>query len=202
VADMDSDSETGEAPRGPRYAYKPALMGAFWELELKPEGLAWSYGRHSGVAAYGRIARVRLSFRPMTMQSYRFLAEIWSPDAPKIPIASTTWRSMTDQARQDGDYNAFLAELHRRIAAAGGTPRLTAGMNPVLFWIGTAVFVGASLGLAALTVRALQVGEMAGAAMVAGFFALFVWNVGNFFRRNRPGTYRADALPEAALPRG
>ncbi len=203
MTDHASDRDEDHAARaaGPAYVYKPALMGAVWELELAPEGLAWRYGRHSGVVRYERISRVRLSFRPVTMQAYRFLAEIWSPDAPKIPVASTTWRSMTDQSRQDDAYNAFVAELHRRIAGAGGGARLTAGMNPILFWMGVVVFAGASAGLAVLTLRALQIGEPVGAALVAGFFVLFAWNVGNFFRRNRPGEYRPDALPAAALPR-
>ena len=38
---------------------------------------------------YDRIRRIRLSFRPMTMQNYRFLTEVWTADGPKLQIAST-----------------------------------------------------------------------------------------------------------------
>jgi hypothetical protein len=64
------------------------------------------------------------------------------------------------------------------------------------------MFVGVCLALAALTARALQIGATAGAAVVGGFLALFLWQVGTFFRRNRPGTYRADAIPAEVLPNG
>jgi hypothetical protein len=196
-ADTDADG----APAGPVYVYKPSLMGAMWGFEIKPAGLAWEFGRHSGVVPYERIERVRLSFRPMTMQSYRFVTEVWAPEAPKLTIVSATWRSMVEQGRQDDEYNAFVRELHRRIAAANGRARFDAGMNPVLFWFGIAIFVCAALGLAALAVRAMQVGEWAGAGLVGGFFALFAWQIGTFLRRNRPLGYRPDALPAEVMPR-
>jgi hypothetical protein len=31
---------------------------------------------------------------------------------------------------------------------------------------------------------------------------LFLWQSGNFFRRNRPGLYRPEALPAELLPKG
>ena len=51
------------------YAYKPSLLGAPWEFRLTADALEWSIGRHQGRTPYDRIARVRLSFRPVTMQT-------------------------------------------------------------------------------------------------------------------------------------
>jgi hypothetical protein len=183
------------------YSYKAALFSAPWEFQLKEEGLEWRAGRHTGLLRYDRIRCVRLSFRPVTLQSHRFLAEIWSEGVPKILIASTTWRSIVEQKRQDEGYAAFIIELHRRMVAAGVPAQFLIGMPGVVYWLGLAVFVAVALGLAALTVRALQVGEWAGAAFVGGFFVLFVWQLGGYFRRNRPGTYRPDELPASVLPR-
>jgi hypothetical protein len=42
---------------------------------------------------------------------------------------------------------------------------------------------------------------MTSAAIVAAFLAFYLWQAGNFFRRNRPGTYRPDALPADVMPR-
>lgn len=182
------------------YEYKPALMGAPWRFQLAPEALHWSTGRHSGRVPYDSIARVRLSFRPISMQAYRFVAEIWPLDGPKLTVASTTWRNLTAQERQDEAYAAFIDALHRRIVAAGGQGAFVAGSPAPLYWIGLGIFVAAALALAALTVRALQVEAFAGGAIVAGFLVLFVWQLGGFFRRNRPGRYRPEALPAALLP--
>jgi hypothetical protein len=185
----------------PTYAYKPSLMGAPWLLCLKPEGLEYSVGRWSGLAPYASIRRVRLSFRPTTMQMRRFVAEIWAADAPKIQIVSTSWRSLVEQERLDAAYVSFVTELHRRLAEAGATATFVSGMPLLLYGVGVAVYVGALLAFAALTARALQIGEWTGAAMVGGFFALFAWQVSAYFWRNRPGLYSPDALPRNVLPR-
>ncbi len=201
VAGIDPDDDGGAAERGgPSYSYKPSLLGAPSEYRLKPEGLAWSAGRYSGTVRYDRITHIGLSFRPVTMQTQRYIAEIWSTDNPKLRIASTTCRSLMEQARQDAEYTAFITELHRRIGHAGSSAQFIAGTPGIRFWLGVVVFVAAALGLGTLMVRALLLGEMAGAALVGGFFLLFVWQVGWILLRNQPGTYRPDALPAKVLP--
>ena len=109
-----------------------------------------------GRTAYTRIARVRLSFRPVTMQTRRFVTEIWPVDSPRILIASSSWKSILEQEGRDQAYGAFIREPHRRILASGARVTFEAGSPAILYWLGLAVFVIVSLGLAALTVRALQ----------------------------------------------
>jgi hypothetical protein len=191
-----------EHARGLVYAYKPSLLGAPFEFRLTPTALEWSRGRVAGRLPYDRVRRVRLSFRPVTMQSHRFVAEIWPVAGVKLEICSTSWRSIMEQERYDAAYAGFIAELHRRIAATGAAVSFEAGSQVVLYWFGVALFAGASLALAGLIARALQVGAISAATIVAGFLALFLWQVGTFFRRNRPATYRPNALPPEVLPRG
>jgi hypothetical protein len=64
------------------------------------------------------------------------------------------------------------------------------------------IFVGVALGLALLVVRALQADAKGGAAFIGGFLVLFLWQGGNFFRRNRPGLYHPEALPAELMPNG
>jgi hypothetical protein len=198
IADHDDDEEADSLV----YAYKPSLMGSVWEVTLKRDGLGWQLGAHKGLIPYDRIRRVRLSYRPVTMQSHRFVTEVWSDAAPKISIASASWRTIMEMARQDAAYTSFVTELHRRLAAAGSTASFTHGMPAVIYGFGLVVFLAATLAFAALTVRALQLREWAAVAVVGGFFVLFAWQIGVYFRRNRPGRYRPDALPADALPRG
>lgn len=183
------------------YVHKPSLMGAAWELRLLPDVLEWQTGRHRGRIPYARITRVRLSFRPVTMQTRRFVTEIWWLGGPRLSIASTSWRSLVEQHAQDHAYGAFIRELNRRIAAAGATARFETGSPAWLYWPGLALFVGVALALAVLTVRALEIGAYGGAALVGGFFVLFVWQSGIYFKRNRPGRYRPDAVPKELVPR-
>jgi len=112
-----------------------------------------------------------------------------------------TWKSMVEQVRQDRPYAAFVMELNRRIALAAPPARFEQGSNPVLYWPGLIVFASVALGLAFLVVRALQADTKAGAAFVGCFLMLMLWQGGNFFRRNRPGVYRPEALPADLLPK-
>jgi hypothetical protein len=135
------------------------------------------------------------------MQTQRFLLEIWAEGAPKLEICSSSWKSMVEQERLDGPYTAFVMELHRRIAALGVAVRYEQGSDPLRYWPGLAVFAGIALALAALTVRGLQAQAWRGTALVAAFLLIFLWQVGNYFRRNRPAHYRPDALPAELMPR-
>jgi hypothetical protein len=198
MEEPQDDATTGDELT---YAYKSSLMGAPFEFRLAVDALHWGKGGSRGRIPYRQIRRVRLLYRPMTMQNHRFVAEIWSA-GPKLIIASTSWKSMMEHERLDTRYRSFVAELCRRIGAAGGQTVFQTGSPPVIYWMGVAVFVGASLALAALIVRALQSGAWEGAAFIAAFLGLFLWQAGAFFRRNRPGPFDPDAIPESVLPCG
>jgi hypothetical protein len=182
------------------YSYKSSVVSAPFEFQLTSDALLWGKGGVRGSALYREIRRVRLSFRPLTMQNHRFVAEIWTA-GPKLTIASTSWKSMVEHERLDARYRGFVTELCRRIGAAGGETRLQTGSPPILYWTGVLVFAGASFALASLIVQALQIGAWGGAAFIAAFLGLFLWQAGTFFRRNRPGVFRPEAVPESVLPR-
>jgi hypothetical protein len=184
----------------PVYAYKPSLMGAAWQFCLRSDALEWQSGRYSGRIPYAGITRVRLSFRPASMQMRRFVTEIWWTGGRRLSISSTSWRSLLEQYPQDRAYGAFIRELNRRIAVVGGPATFVTGVPAFLYWPGLALFAGVALAIAALTVRALEIGDYAGVALLSGFFALFVWQSGTFFKRNRPGRYRPDAVPNDLVP--
>jgi hypothetical protein len=194
------DGTDATEPSTAFYAYKPSLMGRPWEFRLTRDALEWQIGRYQGRTPYASVARIRLSFRPVTMQTRRFVAEIWPIDGPRLVIASSSWKSIIEQEGQDRAYGAFIRELHRRIAASGARVAFETGSSAIRYWLGLAVFVIVSLGLAVLTVRALQAAAWPAVAIIGGMLCLFVWQSGNYFRRNRPGRYRPEALPEHVVP--
>lgn len=183
------------------YAYRPSLLGAPWEFRLDARGIGWTAGRRSGHVPYRNVRRVRMSFRPANMQPSRFVTEVWAEGAPKLLLASTSWKSMVEHERLDRAYAAFIAELHRRLAQAAPPARYEQGGSPLLYWPGVAVFAAILLGLAALTARALQAHATGGAVFIVAFFALSLWQGGNYFRRNRPRLYRPDRLPGELMPK-
>jgi hypothetical protein len=196
----DAGASAGGAAESASYAYRPSVLGAVREFKLAGDGIDWSAGHKAGHIPFRAIRRLRMSYRPASMQSHRFMTELWADGAPKLEILSSSWKSLVEQERQDKPYTAFVAELHRRIARAAPAARFEQGSHPLLYWPGLIAFVGVELGLAWLIVRALQVDAKGGAAFIGVFLALFLWQGGNFLRRNRPGLYRPEAPPAELLP--
>ena len=199
---MDGDRARGADESTIAYAYRPSLLGAAWEFVLTDTGIDWVAGSKSGRLPFRNIRTVRMSYKPASMQPHRFVTELWADGAPKLQIVSISWKSMVEQERLDPHYSAFIRELHRRLALAAPQARFEQGSNPLKYWPGLIVFVIMALALAALLARGLAAGAWQGAGIVSVFLALFLWQGGNFFRRNRPGVYRPDALPPEVMPKG
>lgn len=199
---MTDAAEAHETPPAdPEYAYKPSVMGSACAFRVAPDEFHWEVGRHGGEVPYTDIRAIRLSFRPITLANYRFIAEIWVKGLPKLTVASTSWRSMVEQQRRDADYTTFLRKLHERIRANGAKPDLLVGLSPYLYWPGIVAMIGMFVAMVVLIWRTVSAGVGGAAAFGFVFMALLAWQLGTFFYRNRPGHYRADALPPQVLPR-
>lgn len=153
---VDMSIDLADAGEPVAYAYRPSLLGAAREFKLAGDGIDWAAGRREGHIPFRTVRRLRLSYRPTSMQSHRFMTELWADGAPKPEILSSSWKSVVEQERLDKRYAAFIAELHRRIALAAAPARFEQGSNPLLYWPGLLIFVGVALGLALLVMRALQ----------------------------------------------
>ncbi len=184
----------------PHYAYKASLIGAAHRFELTDDGLSWQIGAKSGVWPYVELARVRLSYRPVSMQSRRFRADLEHANGQRIAILSTTWQTVTLMTPQDRDYSAFIAELHRRMAQTGSNAELTGGLRPGIYAAAVAALALVAIAMTGLFARALATGEFSGALFLVGFAALFAWQIGGFILRNRPQRYAFGDLPNALLP--
>jgi hypothetical protein len=186
--------------RGVRYAYKASLIGAAHQFELTDVGLSWRVAGRAGVWPYTAISAIRLSFRPVSMQSRRFRADIDSAEGGRIAILSTSWQTASLMAPQDHDYRAFVTRLHAQMREAGSRAALAGGLTPRTYDAAIFLLALVVIAIAALFVRAVATGEFTGALFLIGFTALFSWQVGGFVRRNRPRNYTFDHLPEALLP--
>lgn len=179
------------------YSYKPSLVGAASQFELRESGLWSSVFGKSGVWPYDRIAKINLSYRPVYMQSHRFRADVENADGKHVRIYSTSWQTPALLSPQDQDYRTFLTQLHRRVAA---TTTLSAGVTSTIYFMGLGFVAIVMIALTALMIRGLIVGQFVAVLFLLGFGALFIWKVGGFFHRNKPRTYVADNLPKDLLP--
>jgi hypothetical protein len=160
---------------GDRYAYRASLVGSAHALELTDDGLSWHIGGRSGIWPMMSIASIRLSYRPISMQSRRFRADIETAGRERIVVLS-------------------------RLAQAGSQAVLTGGLRPGIYAAAVVLLALLAMAMAGLLARAVATGEFAGSLFLVGFAALFAWQIGGFIRRNRPRTYRFDDLPKDLLP--
>jgi len=193
-----SDDIDPDAPL--TYQYKPSLIGGACFFELRPQTMAWQAGRRTGEWAYEDIAMVRMSYRPVSMQSNRYRTDIWSRTGQHVIVLSTTWRSVALVEPQNDGYRAFITELHRRIGAAGGRVLLEGGLLPWVFQLATLVLGLVAVAILGLLARAVMSGSYSGALFLVFLIGVFVWQIGGFMRRNRPVKYTPDDLPQHLLP--
>ena len=197
---LPNQATEGEGACTLSYAYKASLVSSAQQFELTDAGLSWRIGSRSGVWPYAEIASIRLSYRPMSMQSRRFRADIERAGEGRIAILSTTWQTVSLMTPQDQGYRAFITELHRRMKAAGSKASLTGGIGTVSYAVAVAMLALLAIAMVGLLVRALATSEFTGALFLVGMAIWFAWTIGGFIKRNRPRRYSFDALPEKLLP--
>ena len=188
-----------ESAKSLSYGYKASVAGSPHLFELTEEGLSFRTGFRSGVWRYRDIARIRLTYRPVSMLRHRFRADLRHADGKSLTIVSATWSGIVTMAPQDEAYRAFIEELHRRIAREREVV-CVAGLQPVAFALAVAVYGVIVIALAALLVRALLTGELAAALFMLGFAAWSGWYIGGFLMRNKPGRYEPLNLPARLMP--
>src|ERR1700682_5990429 len=97
-----------EAAAGRHYAYKASLIGSAHQFELTEQGLSWQVGGKSGVWPYADIARISLSYRPVSMQSRRFRADIENANRHRFAIPSTSRRTVGLGTPRGAEHRAFI----------------------------------------------------------------------------------------------
>lgn len=182
------------------YVYKASLIGSAHRFRLSGQALHWQVGGRSGVWPLASISAVRLSYRPVSMQTRRFRADIENSSGERIAMLSTSWQTVALLEPQDRQYRAFILELHQRLHAIGSNAFLTAGVKPLPYLASQVVLALITVAMASLILRALWMGFWAGALFIAGFAVLLAWQAWGFMTRNRPRQYGADDVPGDVLP--
>jgi hypothetical protein len=196
----DPEPKEPQQPEPIRYAFKPSAVGSPLMLELTGQGLSYASGFRSDQWRYADIARIRLSYRPVSMLSHRFRADIWHRNGRRLGVISATWAGIVALSPQNDSYRAFIEELHRRLAAERSEVQCLAGLPKVTFVLACAVFAAVMAALASLLVRALVTGELVAALFMLGFGAWFGWHTGGWLKRNTPERYTVDRVPPQMLP--
>lgn len=183
-----------------RYVYKPSVAGSPQSFELTPEGLSFQTGFRSGLWRYGDIARIRMTYRPVSMLQHRFRTDIRHKDGRALTIISATWSGMIALTPQNEGYRVFVEALHQHVAAEQGSVECVGGMHRLAFVLGVATLAAIMLAIAVLFVRALLAGDWIAALFLLGFALWCGWYLGSWMKRNKPQRYKPTHVPRELLP--
>jgi hypothetical protein len=168
---------------------------------LTEDALTWEEeGTRLDGAFYDGIAEVRLAYTPTRFATNRYRAQIIFKAGGMVELFNLDYRGIANFADVSAEYAAFLAELHRRLAAHGTDVIFRHG-NSVGAYIANivlTVFIFAVVALAVLLLFTWGGPVVAIVKLVILLF--FVPVLVRYIRRARPGTYDPLALPAAVLP--
>jgi hypothetical protein len=186
----------------PTYRQRARPFGPEVTWRLEPEHLYADSGLRNKRVPYGRIAAIRLTYAPTNITSTAFKTVVRLDDGKTLTFGSLAWKSYFDVERQDAAYRAFVTDLVARTGAANPGVMLIAGKSMPI-WLAAAVVGAATVAtMAGAIAWALSNGSGALAGLATLFLVPFAWQAWGMAVRNRPGTFRPDAVPEALLPKG
>lgn len=186
----------------PTYRQRPRPFGPEVTWRLEPEHLFADSGLRNKRVPYARIAAIRLTYAPTNITSVAFKTAIRLDDGKTLTFGSLSWKTYFEVDRQDAAYRAFVTDLVARTGDANPGVALIAGKSKPIWFAAAVVGAGTAVTMAGAIGWALSNGSWAVAGLATLFLIPFAWQAWGMAVRNRPGTFRANAVPEALLPKG
>jgi len=189
-----------DLPPSLTYAFHPRLGGAAVAVTLEGGALAFVIGPREGRLALADITRLHLRFQPAKFASATFELDIVGRDGTRLRLASASRTGLTNVRDQGPDYARFVRALHGALAARGAEVACRGGYGALRWSLMVGLGAVACLGLAGVVAFAAAQGQGITAGVIALLSVVVGWPMVETLRRNRPLTYRLDALPGRLLP--
>lgn len=157
-------------------------------------------GKPRDGAFYDGISEVRLAFTPTRAATNRYRTQIIFKEGGMAELFNTHFAGVLNFPEKNAEYNAFLAELHRRLAAKGKNVRYMRGNSQAAYfgnWLLT-IFIFAMLALAFVLLMTLGLVWIAVLKLV--IILCFIPVLIRYMQRAKPGSYDPLDIPKDVLP--
>ena len=157
-------------------------------------------GKPRDGAFYDGISEVRLAFTPTRAATNRYRAQIIFKEGGMAELFNTHFAGVLNFPEKNAEYNAFLAELHRRLAAKGKNVRYMRGNSQAAYfgnWLLT-IFIFAMLALAFVLLMTLGLVWIAVVKLL--IILCFIPVLIRYMQRAKPGSYDPLDIPKDVLP--
>ncbi len=189
-----------EPPLLALYAHRAKPYAGEAEFRLHPDHLHVEQGRRSGDFPLADIVMVRLLYKPRNTTNEGYQTKLYRRDRRTAALTNLSWKSLVDMERQDADYRRFVEALIAAVARVNPGVVLVAGMPAWLHRLTALAGLLALAALATVMVQALVNGGYPVALLTGALAAYCGWWTWRYLGRNRPRSFRADAIPPDVLP--
>lgn len=169
--------------------------------EVTEHGLRMSVGGKTREFPFADIGAVALDFAPTRFQRNRFRMRIYPKSGGTIEITNESYEGPASFSAHDADYVRFAEALHGAILASGVPAEFRSGNSTAGYLVNIAIVVGTAALLYSVLPLLVAgygpVGIVGVKLLVIAFMLPTLWR---YMKRNRPKTYRPDAIPATALP--
>lgn len=146
------------------------------------------------------VRMLRLEYAPTRFQTRRYHCHLYNSGTRCGTIQNEHFVSLMTFEDRSETYRALVLALVRRLAAGGSGCRFVTGTTRANWFIQIGILAVSFLGLAAvLFLMGSAIGWLVGVKLL--LLACLVPTAISWVRKNRPGRFSADDVPEALLPR-
>jgi hypothetical protein len=183
------------------YAFRSNAFVNRRRYRLTDDAMVWEEdGKPLDGVFYDDISEIRLAFAPTRWSTNRFRARIIFREGGMAELFNMDYIGIGNFNALDAQYNAFLRDLHRRLADRGTATVYRLGNSTggyIANWL-LIIFIAAMLALIFVFLFTIGLGPLALVKLVVILF--FVPVLIRYIRRAKPGTYDPRAIPDAVLP--
>lgn len=182
------------------YSHRPRAFAKPLDLVLDHACLIASRGKTRETMHLAAIAAISLQFTPKNASYRCFSCKIAMKDGRRLTFHNVNWVSLVSAQRQDPEFRALVLALIERASRANPQLVRKAGVSRLHFAAMALFGVGLFAALVAASVFAAQ---HSGPIVAFGAISLVVYLgfwLRDYLRRNQPGEFVAEAVPDRVLP--
>lgn len=205
------------------YEQRPKPYSHALELRLDRAALRGERGKSNQSFPLAAIEKITLTYTPRNVARHTFRCDVQAKDGRSVRFENISWRSLIEAERLNAGYNQVVRALIDRASRANPKLILQGGITPFRYWfmlivgvaltgalIGTVIYaLGADAALPNLE-KSIPIentifrifGRWSNllALFSSGLAAYIALWLREYLTRNRPRTFRPEAIPDALMP--
>lgn len=183
-----------------KYSYRKSAFEKEKSYELTQTGIkVVDHEGNESLTAYSDIIEVNPSFVSTKNNSF-YQCKVKMSTGPELLFKSQHYKGLANFENRNEDYSEFIKGLHKILNANNFNMKFKKGVSPIAYILSMVVFIIAGLLFPIMSIFLLIGGQVVYGGIGVLASALLIYRMLNYTKRNKPGTYLANAVPGSLLP--